>query len=405
MRQFTTEQITQTRIGSLRSRALGEVRAVTASGLVYVRQHEQIRYNADSGRPEVFAGVVWLPLTDDGIGYWAEEEGLQWDGVLRPAAPAAIVPAEPVAPVRRNGSGDYDELVELTLKMGVAPSSARVYRQTYRAWKAWAETAGVEPLALQPGAARNSTTAQDVSKATRSRMLSALRKLVQAAFVLSRGPQQEEYRRSLEGLRLVKAPAPAHRAQERAGRALAERDTYRVLDCWAGDTIKDRRNAALLAVLALSGMRRSEAAALQWRDVDFEHGLIRIRHGKGDKSREAPVYGERALDALRALQMALPGGFQYVFCPLTTRGDGVRADRPIAGGDIYRVVVETERRTGVEFRPHDLRRTFVTSALASGNPVHEVQQLVGHARGETTLRYARSVNAREARRRLKLGYS
>jgi integrase len=56
------------------------------------------------------------------------------------------------------------------------------------------------------------------------------------------------------------------------------------------------------------------------------------------------------------------------------------------------------------FKPHDLRRTFITEALATGTPLATVQAAVGHARGETTLSYAQAVNARQARRELRLRY-
>jgi integrase len=40
------------------------------------------------------------------------------------------------------------------------------------------------------------------------------------------------------------------------------------------------------------------------------------------------------------------------------------------------------------FQPHDLRRTFITEALATGTPLATVQAIVGHAQGSTTLGYA-----------------
>ena len=38
-----------------------------------------------------------------------------------------------------------------------------------------------------------------------------------------------------------------------------------------------------------SGLRISEALALELRDVDLEAGTLRVRHGKGDKSRTVGV--------------------------------------------------------------------------------------------------------------------
>ena len=71
---------------------------------------------------------------------------------------------------------------------------------------------------------------------------------------------------------------------------------------------------------------------------------------------------------------------------------------------IYRVVKVTEADCGIAFKLHDLRRTFITEALATDTPLATVQATAGHARGETTLRYTQTVDARQARKALKLRY-
>jgi integrase len=172
---------------------------------------------------------------------------------------------------------------------------------------------------------------------------------------------------------------------------------------WHEPSLLHRRNHALICLLALGGIRRSEAAALRWRDVDFANGVIAIRHGKGDKAREVPLAGDLALEALKAWQMTQEMGREYVFCAIR-KGNYLSVDRPITGIDVYRVVEATVDASGIEFKPHDLRRTFITEALATGTPLATVQAAAGHARGETTLGYAQAVNARQARKELKLRY-
>jgi integrase len=86
------------------------------------------------------------------------------------------------------------------------------------------------------------------------------------------------------------------------------------------------------------------------------------------------------------------------------RGDHLGKDKPIRGTDVYEIVKQTEAASGIEFKPHDLRRTFITEALATGTPLATVQAAAGHARGETTLGYAQAVDARQARKTLKLRY-
>jgi site-specific recombinase XerD len=49
------------------------------------------------------------------------------------------------------------------------------------------------------------------------------------------------------------------------------------------------RNRALIAVMWRSGLRVSEALSLELRDLDLDAGTLRVRHGKGDKSRTVGV--------------------------------------------------------------------------------------------------------------------
>jgi integrase/recombinase XerD len=308
---------------------------------------------------------------------------------LQPLMPSHLTPMD----------DPLDELTSVTL-MTVAPGSQRIYAQTFRAWQAWAVEHGIDPLDLRPAHVLDYLNSQPTTKATRQRQLSALRKLAAMRQVLT---PSESNRQIHEALKLIKAPVPETPTMERSRRALAPREADKLLRVWDGDTLADTRNRALVAVLLLGGVRRSEAAVLRWRDMDFENGIITVRHGKGDKSREVPLAGDYALIALAAWQQLQPTSREYVFCPLK-RGDHPGKDQPISGTDVYRIWVATATAAKVESKPHDARRTLITEALATGTPLATVQAMAGHARGETTLRYAQAVDARRARKELKLRY-
>jgi integrase len=293
----------------------------------------------------------------------------------------------------------FDELVALA-QQTVAASSARVYGQTFALWRDWCAENDVNLLDLRPAGVLAFLGGQNITKTTRQRQLSALRKLAQMAYILT---PTENTRRMVEALREVRLPTDVGSGQERATRALAPAQADKVLRVWVLPSNTHRRNQALIAVLALGALRRSEAAALCWRDVDFEHGVITVQHGRDKKLREVPLAGDLALDALRAWQMCLPAGREFIFCPME-RNENLGKDKPISGTDVYRIVKATEAASGVEFKPHDLRRTFITEALATGTPLAAVQAAAGHARGETTLRYAQAVDVRQARKALKLRY-
>src|SRR3954466_5726462 len=78
----------------------------------------------------------------------------------------------------------FDELVALALQT-VAASSARVYAQTFTTWRTWCAGDGTHPLDLRPVNVLRFLGAQDATKSTRQRQLSALRKLAQMAYILA----------------------------------------------------------------------------------------------------------------------------------------------------------------------------------------------------------------------------
>lgn len=314
------------------------------------------------------------------------------------ASKTAIVPASTSTIITPEQQA-FNELAELTCR-SVAASSGRIYRQTFVLWETWCEQNAINPLDLRPVAVLDFLGEQSTSKATRQRQLSALRKLSQMSYLAN---PNDDTRRMWEMLKLIKVPDQTVTVSERTKRALSPAEADKLLRVWHDDTAQDKRNQALVAVLLLTGVRRSEAAALLWADIDFENGVLTIRHGKGDKRREVPIAGDFALAALRIWQMEQPTGYRNVFTPVK-RGGSVGQDKPITGTDVYRIVKATEDISGVEFKPHDCRRTFITEALAMGAPLATVQAAAGHARGETTLHYAQAVDARRARKELKLRY-
>lgn len=320
---------------------------------------------------------------------------------------AIVIPA--ATDIQRAGliDQDYERLVDRTLK-SVSASSARVYMDTFRQWAAWADSKGIHPLDISYDHAADFLGDRAASKTSGQRMLSALRKLAQMAFIMT---GDDLAKRMYEMLKVLRVPGELKQATgiERTKRALPPSDADRVLRAWQAaparpaDQPRYLRNAALVAVLILSGLRRSEAAALCWTDIDFEHGVISVRHGKGDKARQAALASDTALDLLRAWQMAQPSGFLHIFTPCG-RGQHLPADRPITGGEVYKVIKATETMTGIEFRPHDMRRTWITEALYTGADLKTVQALAGHARPETTLGYAQAVDARRARGELRFRF-
>lgn len=307
-----------------------------------------------------------------------------------------IIPAQTGTPMKSSRAAlDYDDLVDLTLST-MQESSRRVYASTYLRWVDWCDAHALDPLmALTAQTVETFLIDQDITRTTRERYLAALRKLGETVGLFDRSPERQV---TLELLRLLHVPTARASDTERAQVALTPEQSRVAIQVWRGPRARDKRNRALIAVLLLTGMRRSEAAALTWADIDLDAGVISVRHGKGNKHREVALYGTVAVDVLRAWRAVQGPARTAVFCHVN-KADTLGPDRPISPQSIYRVVKETEQRAGLDhFSPHDARRTLITELLNTGSPVHEVQDQAGHADGKMTLRYARASSARKRRK-------
>ena len=155
-------------------------------------------------------------------------------------------------------------------------------------------------------------------------------------------------------------------------------DAFRLLD---GIKIKgglDVRDRAILEFFYSTGVRVSELVGLDWADVDFQLGIVRVV-GKGSKERIVPV-GAKALETLRDYSLEvrkkwnLPcKGETAVF--LNNRG------KRITTRSVARVVEKHLKQSGIAVKigPHGLRHSFATHLLNSGADLRVIQELLGHA--------------------------
>ena len=145
------------------------------------------------------------------------------------------------------------------------------------------------------------------------------------------------------------------------------------------------RDRAMLELLYSSAIRRSELARLQLRDLHRERRTLHVS-GKGGKDRIVPV-GERALlwldnylAKVRPL-LCVHGDEQALF--LTGYGRGFSAN---SLGNLIKQNVE-QAHPGRSGNCHLLRHACATHMLEHGADVRIIQQLLGHAKLETTQIY------------------
>jgi integrase len=157
-------------------------------------------------------------------------------------------------------------------------------------------------------------------------------------------------------------------------------ESQRLLDAAEGEW------RAMILVALRTGLRFGELLALRWQDVDLVAGRIMVRRNwvngqlgtpKSGHSREIPL-GEEVLKALKS-HRHLRG--PLVFC--TMAGEVFTVGEP-------RYWLERFcRKAGLrEVGWHALRHTFASHLAMRGAPLKAIQELLGHATIQMTMRYS-----------------
>lgn len=147
------------------------------------------------------------------------------------------------------------------------------------------------------------------------------------------------------------------------------------------------RDAALLAVMATTGARRSEMAAIEVHKLELADHWIAFPV-KGGGWRRAALH-PTAVEYLRVWLPYGPTGAR-LFCPVQKNGL-VIADQGITDKAVWKVVAKRRDQAGLDetITPHSFRRWFVTSLLEAGVDLLTVTRAVGHKHPSTTQRYDR----------------
>jgi len=155
------------------------------------------------------------------------------------------------------------------------------------------------------------------------------------------------------------------------------------------------RDRALLTFLYNTGARVGEVAELRAGHLDLgEHPRVRL-HGKGDKWRTCPLWGQTA-ELLRSLLRSVDGPVTPETAVFSAHG------HPLTRFGIYKIVRRhaarfDDPRTGRHISPHIFRHTAAVHLLEAGVEVNVIRGWLGHADLTTTNRYAEiNTRAKEA---------
>ena len=155
------------------------------------------------------------------------------------------------------------------------------------------------------------------------------------------------------------------RIKQKRMEVLSREEVKRVL------SVCGTRDRAMVLTLIDSGLRRGEALALDWEDVDFHTGAVHVRRGKGGKAHVTYVGAKTK----RVLLSWGGGQRSSAIFPLTPSGAAS-------------LMARLSRKSGAHITFHKCRRTFATWALNAGIDLLSLQRLLGHSSLEMVRRYA-----------------
>jgi integrase len=137
---------------------------------------------------------------------------------------------------------------------------------------------------------------------------------------------------------------------------------------------------AAIRLCALTGLRREEAAGLQWREIDLDGSCLRL--GETKTGRSTRPIGKEAVEHLRAHPRLHA---EWLF----PNRDGT------GSADLKKAIAAIFDAAGLkDARSHDLRRTFASVAAELGYGDAAIAELLGHARrGVTERHYVRRPDA------------
>ena len=150
------------------------------------------------------------------------------------------------------------------------------------------------------------------------------------------------------------------------------------------------RDRLLFKFLIQSGARIGEALALKIEDIpvpDFSSEISVLHHVKS-KGRYRDIYIPTELlveldDYILGQRSSVAAPHNYLF---TTHHSHYQ-NKPISYRGIYEVFKRAGRKSGINFKFHDTRHTFITSLVESGMDFSVVRILAGHKHIATTQKY------------------
>jgi site-specific recombinase XerD len=174
--------------------------------------------------------------------------------------------------------------------------------------------------------------------------------------------------------------------------ALTDDELRRLIKACQGKTLKDRRDEAIVRLMAETGIRAGEVIAMQLADVDVDRGLATVHRGKGGKGRVVPfgpqtgIAIDRYIRARRTHRLTDTG-------PLWVGAAG----KTFGYHGLHACLKERAQTADINrFHPHLLRHTAATRWLRAGGTESGLMAVAGWSTRDMIDRYTGASAAERA---------
>lgn len=143
--------------------------------------------------------------------------------------------------------------------------------------------------------------------------------------------------------------------------------------------VANPKHHCIISLLYGTGVRVGELVRIKMTDIDLDRMVLRVFQGKGRKDR-ITILPESLKDILKN-QNRLKLASDFLF----TNGRGNR----LTEASVQKIVWSAAQQAGIKkhVSPHTLRHSFATHLLENGVDIRYIQELLGHAKLQTTQVY------------------
>jgi site-specific recombinase XerD len=274
----------------------------------------------------------------------------------------------------------YATVMALVLDAVSSPLTRAMYEKALRDFFAWWEEQGrPEFTKATVQAHRAALEEKGYAASTVNQRLAAIRKLaVEAA---------DNNLLALDQAAAIARVKGVKRLGTRTGNWLTEKQAEQLINAPMPESLKGKRDRAMLALLVGCGLRRRELAELEIQDIQQREGrwVIVDLEGKHGRIRSVPVppWVKVAIDDWLSAANFTSG---RLFCAISRHGKIV--GRTISEQAVLDNVRQYGKQIGLEnIRPHDLRRTCAKLCRSRGGELEQIQLLLGHSSIQITEQY------------------